>query len=91
MPRSVVEARLLNLDWTRRAYQDSGSGRGDVTHWTISNPEFLLRSAGGSMVLFGLRGVWDKLPPLESQWRDLHLKDPMPPDFDRMPNVIRGW
>src|ERR1035438_4124855 len=49
----ILEAILPRLDWMRRAYQDSWSGGGDVTHWTISNAEFLLGSAGGSMVLFG--------------------------------------
>jgi hypothetical protein len=37
-----------------------------------------------------IRGTKDKLPPLESQSRDLRLKGQMAPDFDRMPNGIRG-
>ena len=32
------------------------------------------------MILLVFRGIPDKLPPLESQSRDLRLKDQMPPE-----------
>src|ERR1035437_279209 len=69
------------------AYQDRLSGRDNVAPRVVSKPEGLLRSAEDAMSSPHFE-EFGKLPPLGSQWRNLHPKDSTQPDSYRMPTAI---